>query len=211
MTLLIDNDALLKLARYDLLDTALASFGFGHDDVRVLATAKYVLLPAKNRLRRCKDEASAHRLEAFLAKVKTITSELADEDKVDALAAPPNIDPGEALMLAVAASTADAYVITGDKRALTALSEEEDLQAVHATLSGKVLSLEVLFTFLIEADFEEVQACVRRQPAVDKALTNAFGVSAPAPLLSVRAALDSYVEHLRRRTGTLLHPPPASS
>jgi hypothetical protein len=64
--ILIDNDALLKLARYGLLDEALALFECTATDVRVLAAAKYRLLPAKNRLRFCKDEESAARLEAFL-------------------------------------------------------------------------------------------------------------------------------------------------
>jgi hypothetical protein len=47
--ILIDNDALLKLARYGLLDEAVALFECTPTDVRVLATAKYRLLPAKNR------------------------------------------------------------------------------------------------------------------------------------------------------------------
>ena len=40
MTLFIDNDALLKLANYDLLDTALTMFDIRPEDIHVLATAK---------------------------------------------------------------------------------------------------------------------------------------------------------------------------
>lgn len=211
MTLFIDNDALLKLANYGLVDTALTMFDIRPEDIHVLATAKYALLPAKDRLRHCKTEESAHRLENFLSKATKLNAEDVDSEVLDALSAKPGIDPGEALMLAMAASEPDSYVITGDKRALAALHDGKGLGDVCGVLAGRVLSLELLFLFLVEGDFERVQACVRRQTSVDKALTNAFGVSEPASFESVRDALNSYVEHLRRLTGALLYPSPASS
>jgi len=211
MTLFIDNDALLKLASYDLLDTALNMFNIQWEDIQVLATAKYALLPAKDRLRRCKTEQCATRLESFLSRVTKLSADDADATTLDALAERPGIDAGEAVMFAVAASKSDSFIITGDKRALEALQIGQSLDGVREALAGRVLSLELLFSFMVEGDFAQVQACVISQPGVDKALTNIFGVSAPASLESVRAALDSYVAHLRRLTGTLLHPSPASS
>ena len=211
MTLFVDNDALLKLASYDLLETALTNFSIRPEDIHVLATAKYALLPAKDRLRRCKTEECANRLDSFLSKATKLTSDGVDSDTLEALIAKPGIDPGEALMLTVATTDLDTYIITGDKRALEALQIGNGLDNVCEALAGRVLSLELLFSFLVEADFARVQTCVRSQPGVDKALTNAFGVSAPAGLESVRAALNSYVEHLRRQTGELLYPSPTSS
>ncbi|WP_199545054.1 hypothetical protein [Paraburkholderia kururiensis] len=211
MALLVDNDALLKLARYDLLDKVLEQFSFDYGDVRVLAAAKYVLLPARDRLRHCKDEACADRLERFLSLVGKLDATTADRGIVDALAAVPNIDPGEALMLAAGATDPDCYIITGDKRALAAVGESELLFAVRVALRGRILSLELLFSFLIEGDFANVQNRIRLQPSVDKTLANIFGVSTPSSLQSVRDGLDSYIAHLRAQTGVLLHPPPASS
>lgn len=211
MTVFIDNDALLKLASYDLLDTVLTMFDIAPGDIRVLATAKYSLLPAKDRLRRCKMEECADRLGSFLATARKLASDDVDGSMLDSLSAKPGIDPGEAMMLAAAASDSDPFVITGDKRALEALQTGEGLDEVREALAGRVLSLELLFSFLVEGNFDQVQERVRKQPGVDKAIANAFGVSAPAGLDSVRAALDSYVEYLRRSTGTLLHPSPASS
>lgn len=211
MTLFIDNDALLKLANYDLLETAFTMFGVRPEDIHVLATAKYVLLPAKDRLRHCRNQGSANRLDAFLSKVTKLNAEGVDSEMLDALVAQPGIDSGEALMLAMGASDPESHVITGDKRAVAALNAGKNLEGVNAALAGRILSLELLFLFLIEGDFARVQTCVRNQPGIDKALTNAFGVSAPASLESVRGALNSYVEHLRRLTGALLHPSPASS
>ena len=211
MTLFIDNDALLKLASYDLFDTALGIFGIRPADAHVLATAKYVLLPAKDRLRRCKTEQCASRLESFLSRAIKLGADDAVTATLDALVERPGVDAGEAIMLAAAASKPDSFVITGDKRALEALQVGQGLDDVREALAGRVLSLELLFSFMIVSDFAQVQARVRGKPGVDKALTNAFGVSTPASLESVSDALDSYVAHLRRQTGTLLHPSPASS
>ncbi len=211
MTLFIDNDALLKLANYDLLDIAFTMFNIPPQDVHVLATAKYVLVPAKDRLRHCKTEEAAYRLEHFLSKATKLDVDSVSSEVLDPLFAIPGIDPGEALMLAMAAPNPDSYIITGDKRALEALHGGKGLDTIRGALAGRLLSLELLFQFLIEGDFEKVQACVRSQLGVDKSLTIAFGISAPASLESVREALNSYVEHLRRMTGALLHPSPTSS
>ncbi len=211
MALFIDNDVLLKLASYDLLDTVLTMFKIRPKDIHVLPTAKYALLPAKDRLRRCKTEECAARLEAFLSKTSKLNPDGVDAGKLDTLVAKPGIDAGEALMLAGAASNSESFIITGDKRAIEALQLGEGLDDVREALVGRVLSLELLLSFMVEGDFAEVQTRVRNQPNVDKALTIAFGVSASASLESVRAALDSYVEHLRTLTGNLLHPSPTSS
>jgi len=209
MPVLIDNDALLKLAQYDLLESGLAAFGIAREDVRVLHTAKYALLPAKNRLKRCKTEDCAVRLEAFLSSIPPIEEDAGSPDEFDALNGHPSIDAGEARLFAAAASGQETIVITGDKRALAALGEATEFADLKTRLSGKILSLELFFRFLIEVDFASTQISVRRQPGVDKALTIAFGTSHPAPIASVQEALDSYVKHLQGTVGDLLHPPPS--
>lgn len=205
--ILIDNDALLKLARYGLLDETVVLFGCVPTNVRVLATAKYSLFPAKNRLRFCKDEESAARLEGFLRTSKPLDAGLADPDLLDALNAVQNIDAGEALLFAVGATDGDTLVITGDKRSLTALCTNDSVAHASNALAGRVVSMEVLFLHLVEHQFAHVQECVRSKPDVDKALSIAFGVTAPAALESVREALASYTNHLRAVTGALLYAP----
>lgn len=203
--LLIDNDALLKLARYGLLDEVIARFDFTITDVRVLATAKYVLLPAKNRLLFCEDEESFSRLESFLKSAKSLDARLADPDLLDAMSAVQNIDTGEALLLAVGATARDALIITGDKRSLAALCSHESVAHLANALAGRVISMEVLFSYLIEDQFTHVQKCVRSNPGVDKALNIAFGVTIPASYESVQEALSSYINHIRAVTGNLLY------
>lgn len=154
--LLIDNDALLKLARYGLLDESIALFGCVPTDVRVLATAKYSLLPAKNRLRLCEDEESATRLEEFLRTSEPLNAESANPDLLDALNAVQNIDAGESLLLAVGATDGGTLVITGDKRSLAALCRDS-VAHVFSALAGRVVPMEVIFSHLVEYQFAYVQ------------------------------------------------------
>lgn len=207
--LLVDNDALLKLARYGLLDALVTMFGVDVRDIRVLATAKYSLLPAKNRLLRCRDEDSANRLEEFLTRSEPLSPGDTDTNLLDALSAIPSIDAGEALILAAGASDHETLVITGDKRALASLCADSSISQVANALAGRVVTLEVIFWQLVNRGFTHTQSCVRSKPDVDKAISNVFGVSAPATIDSVREALASYINHLQEVTGGLLLVPPS--
>ncbi|OYD88506.1 hypothetical protein CDG77_23300 [Nostoc sp. 'Peltigera membranacea cyanobiont' 213] len=206
-TILIDNDALLKLARYNLLDEVIASFNCTSTNLFVLATAKYSLFPAKNRLRFCKEEISASRLEAFLQKCNSLNAQSADPELLDALNAVQNIDAGEALLLATGATNQGSLVITGDKRSLIALCTNDSVAQVSRSLAGRVVSLELVFLLLVEHQFTYVQECVRAKPDIDKALKIVFGVTAPASFEVVQEGLASYISHLRSATGTLLYTP----
>jgi hypothetical protein len=205
--ILLDNDALLKLARYGLLDEAIAVFGCTITDVRVLATAKYVLFPAKNRLILCEDEESYSRLADFLSNVKPLDAKLANPELLDTLTTVQNIDTGEALLLAVAASAKNTLIITGDKRSLAALCSDTSLVHISTALAGRVVSMEVLFSDLVKHQFAYIQERVKSKPNVDKALNIAFGVSISANYEAVQGALASYINHLRTVTENLLYTP----
>lgn len=201
---LMDNDAALKLARYDLLDQALLTMGCTPGEVRVLHTASYALLPAKAPLRHCKDEASADRLRAFLRQVGAVDQAAVNTEWLDALVEIPGIDPGEALLFALAATQPDAIIVTGDKRAMRALCAAPEASGIVAALAGRVLCMETLFRGLVEQEFALTQQRVRANGEIDKALAAIFGVTNPAPLDSVQQGLDSYEGALRAETGTLL-------
>lgn len=157
----LDNDALLKLARYGLLNAIIEVFESKDFTIKVLATAKYVLLPARDRLKRCKDEESASRLETFLSITQPIDTEAINPDYLDALSVVENIDAGESLLLAAAASEDSSIVVTGDKRALQALCSNSSIIYIRDTLAGRIVSLEVLFSILIKQDFTSVQQKAR--------------------------------------------------
>ncbi|NJM62266.1 MAG: hypothetical protein HC849_21985 [Oscillatoriales cyanobacterium RU_3_3] len=205
--ILIDNDVLLKLARYGLLDEAIALFECNSTDAIVLTTAKYKLLPHNNRLQFCKDEESATRLEAFLQTANILDAGLADPDLWDLLNAVPNIDSGEASLFAVGATNSNTLVITGDKRSLKALCSNDSVADASKALAGRVVSVEVLFLMLAEFQFTLIQERVRAKPDVDMTLKIVFGVTVPADFESVKEGLNSCIRDLRSITGTLLYVP----
>ena len=112
------------------------------------------------------------------------------------------------LLLAAGASDPETLVITGDKRAVAALCSDCSISQVSNALAGRVVTPEIIFWQLVKKDFTHTQSCVRCKPDVDKAISNVFGVSAPATIDSVREALTSYINHLRGITGGLLLVPP---
>ena len=205
--LLIDNDALLKFSRYGLLETALQVFSCDISHVCVLHTAKYVLLPAKNRLLRCGDPVVADCLDTFLACSTQLAVNDTNSNLIDELIAVPNIDAGEALLLAACAEDKNTFLLTGDKRCISALASNASLAHVAERVAGRLVTLEMLLSDLIQHRFVETQERVRANPDVDRALTNAFGVSSPASFESVHEALGSYIRHLRDLTGNLLYLP----
>lgn len=202
--MVLDNDALLKLCSYDLIDEALAALQVTYGDIYVLPTTKYSLLPPHSRLKRCKDEATASRLENVLSKIDTIDDTLVDPDLLDTLIGFPGIDPGEALLIAYACQQDSAILFTGDKRAVAALASAEELKDVAKLLAERICVIEVLFKSLVSTDFEKTQEMVRCKPEVDKALHNIFGVRNAAPLQSVQEGLDSYINHMKQHTGNLV-------
>lgn len=202
--LILDNDALLKLCAYDLIDEALAALRATYDDIYVLPTAKYSLLPTNSRLKRCKDEATALRLEHVLSQINTIDDTLVDTNLLDTLIGFPGIDPGEALLIAYACQQDGAILLTGDKRAIASLASADELKPVADLVAGRICVMEVLFKSLINVDFTNTQEMVRGRPWVDKALNNIFGVKNAASLQSVEEGLESYINHLEQHTGSLV-------
>lgn len=204
--ILIDNDALLKLACYGLLSEAVSFFECSPENAFVLATAKYSILPDRNRLRFCEDKASATRLEKFFQASSLINVQQADPNLLDTLNTVQNIDVGEAILFAIGSTDRDSIVITGDKRSLAALCSHDSVATVYKGLERRVVSMEILFLYLIENQFSYIQDRVRAKPSVDKALSIAFGVTEPTDLASVREGLNSYIQYLRSETGNLLYP-----
>ncbi len=74
--------------------------------------------------------------------------------------------------------------------------------------NGVESALEALIQGFAHLDLPAIQHMVRANAGVDKALTNAFGVSAPASKDSVQAGLQSYIEHLRKSLGGLINSGP---
>jgi len=206
LKLFVDNDVILKLAQYGILEQLTMLFT-GTTDLVALDSARYKLLPKRNRLELCKTEDVAGRVEAFLDAAITVSSEPVDVEILEELNGSPGIDAGEALLFAAAASAKNTRVLTGDKRALAGLGGLQHSNCAQA-LAGKIIMLEALIQGFSQADPGLTQTVVRSNPTVDKALTNVFGVSSPASSDSVMDGLESYKGHLKKTLGGLLNDGP---
>ena len=216
MILVADNDALLKLNAYALWDDACAVLGVSAADVRTLVEAPYVLRRYRGQAKK-QSQYGADGIDRALVAVERAAPVDLPEDlsERDALLdgarrlnpVKPPIDPGEALLFAAAASRAEFYLTTGDKRALLALHGLPEASPICEGLAGRVLCVEHILLKLVEArGLDHVRPLVRAVPACDAAIRMAFGSSVPASEGSVLEGLRSYVANLRQETGTLLVP-----
>jgi len=205
MILLSDNDILLKLAIYDLLDETLAELEAAHNEVFVLGTARFKLGVARKpeRTKTKYGEAVFERLKTFLEQVQTLGDPAADELRLfdDII----GIDPGEAVLFSASAQYAEFHLATGDKMSLRALHAHQACRLVCSRLTGKVICLEQIIARLIDrCGFVSVLNKVVPVRGCDTALRAVFGSGLSATEENVRAGLESYVNDLRKDTGKLL-------
>ncbi|MDR7052898.1 hypothetical protein J2W70_000242 [Pseudomonas koreensis] len=205
LKLFIDNDVILKLAQYGILEHLPKLFTrSGEIKVSVLDSARYKLLPKQNPLKLCKSEEAAAQITTLLDLAQKVSASDVDLNVLEQLNAVPGIDAGEALLFAAVAADAESVVLTGDKRALTGLGEHH-LEALAPSLRFKVITLEGLIQGFVELDHSSTQHAIRSNPAVDKALSIVFGLSAAASEESVQAGLSSYVGHIRNLLGEMIN------
>jgi hypothetical protein len=116
----LDNDALHKLAALGLVDEALAAIGA--DELRVLATARFRFMVAKNpdKGRAKFGDVVWERLRAVLEVTGGVGP--TDAKDLDVLTDVLDIDEGEAVLFSAAARLPESVLVTGDKRSLQALA-----------------------------------------------------------------------------------------
>ena len=208
MICLADNDIILKLACCDLLTETLTALEATTADVYVLGSAVHKLLspnnPARAKVRPGEPEYA--RLNAFFRTVRIIQAHPSPEESAafnDAL----KIDPGEAILFAATGAYPDAIVATGDKQSLAALSnaQSEICAKVRERMAGRVICFEQTILRVIDGiGFELVLERVVPARHCDIALRAVFGSGLEATEGGVREGLQSYIDALRKQTGSLL-------
>lgn len=144
MIVLADNDLIVKLARCDLLKSLPEILGCAFDEIRIAPAARFQLMPSKpeKALRKCGDQATVERLAAFLDVVRDVEA-VTDLDMLGRLAAVPKIDSGEQLLFTACACNADAILLTGDRAALRALANNQEIVGdVYKKLARRVITFE---------------------------------------------------------------------
>lgn len=213
MVLLWDNDILLKLAAFDLLEAV--SLALEGEEIFVLDTARYRLRRQLEKPKR--DTFSPKIIQAALnwCEAATPLTQAAPPEDEEALLSASylndrgqtcEIDGGELLLFSQAFRHPEARLLTGDKRALFALgshrAKNERAKGIHAGLRGRVVCLEASIELCIAAlGFEQVRAQIVPQRSCDIAMQIAFSSGLQTVETSAKAALDSYIRHEEKTLG----------
>lgn len=196
MEVFVDNDVIIKLAQYDLLD-GLLNIAKGKGITWVVLDSLYYVIGIENPAQAAKYFANGDVPRSIL--------KLLDESKYASLESleanilfttlnEPMLDAGE-LILMICASEADhSGVFSGDKRAL---------RAVHKLVGDNKMNLSdcifislecAIKVLLIQSDANDVIRKIRNNPHVDKALTNCFRCDE----VQIVDGIDSYIRDLEK-------------
>lgn len=205
MNAVVDNDVLYKGLCYGVLHDIVHAYDGTAGSVGVLGAARFVVGKKlqKTSLRRTADLVA----EEF-SKFLSAAVELEPSDSEQSLAADlesaaqqldVNLDAGESQLCAIAIERVIPVLLTGDKRAITAMERLLDAELRLHGLRGKVRCLEQAVLYVLhQKDLETLRAAICTEPMVDKTLTICFGCSsASTQRETVLEGLDSYIRALR--------------
>jgi hypothetical protein len=194
----------LKLSALDLVQETLQLLQLSEQDVYLLPSATHYLRKAGKRLIYRYGKEGVERAQKLAQQAKFVGFHL-EKSELELLSSVPDIDTGEALLYASTYALQEFWLLTGDKRSLTALAASPNCQPIAARLSGKVICLEqVVIHSLSSYPFEILLSKIVPARECDTAVKVAFGSGNQADLSHAIGALDAYIEELRAKTGSLL-------
>jgi hypothetical protein len=203
----IDNDVVLKLCTYLVAEELVQVASMGTVPPAILTIAKFTLRSRVERSRTIKNKVAVRdSLELALAKVRHleptqeeigIAADLEQQAAVLGLA----FDAGESQLVAMLLKRNGSALVTGDKRAISALARIKP-PGIHR----RIVCLEQ-FIASVAAQFGvdriRVGVCVERN--CDKAITASFACSSSTlALAELMVGLRSYINSLRTESGELL-------
>lgn len=195
--LLLDNDALLKAAHWNLLDAIPLLVGGTWADTACLPQFPQRVRRAEPKL--FADAAVANALDACLRSCGALPAP--DLQILSALQAVPNIDAGELLLVAALATTPQALLLTGDKRALAALASTGAI----AVCQHRFICIEqLLWHGLDQLGANELVKRVRLWPPRDGAARAIVGSTGDKTESDLREGLQSYLRWLDSEAPGLL-------
>jgi hypothetical protein len=204
-----DNDFLIKLARWDLLDAFLNVVNATTRHVRVINSLRFRTGIAKGKpnLQLLGTAAAASRLDSFLRNTGPPTP--IDNDFIAAATGKLNLDHGEIVLLAGLCHGAGHFFYTGDKRAIAALSAFVGTP-YESKLKGRIVCLEQVIHRIVENHGigtlrQNIAADLDADPGIANLLVGGAQTSAATLLTGLR----SECHDLLQRSGGLLFPYPA--
>lgn len=204
MICFFDTDILLKLITFRLLKQSLTALGvISEKDV-------YVTPEAASKCRNSKHERTDFRQETlnqaldFLKKVAVISKPGDPEELNLLLEIEEGMDAGETTLFLATRGETDFILLTGDKRALRALTNNFLSQELHNRHLKRVLCLEALILLIIRREgFVAIHEKLLMEQSCDKAIQKAL-LAGEGTERKFIETLESYIRRLEEETQGLL-------
>jgi hypothetical protein len=198
---LLDSDAAKKICQYRLLYELAAALGCALSDFAVLPQLRFQLkLANADRARDKLGSQEAVDMAGQLVEAASEVAVLVDAANPLLQLNRPDIDSGEATLFAALYGDNDSSLVSGDKRAFVALSKVDGVPVVDGLWARLICLEEALLLILQHAEFQKVSEKVRSVPAVDMAISIAFGRVHANPIHDVLNGLNSYLLDLQAST-----------
>ena len=196
----LDNDIILKLSAFDLLDMTIAVLKISPENLRVLDTAQHVF-KRNRKVSQKYSEVTRERAIDFVKGCQTVKPVASPEFIVlDQM-----LDVGEATLVAATREVSPFIFMTGDKRCLRDLATKVELAEVAERLRGRVICLEQVTLLLIrQHGFETIKQQVLPILDCDISLKACFGSGEKAIERNVVEALEGYIMDLDKSSIGLL-------
>lgn len=208
---IVDNDFLIKLARWDLLGDFIAVVNTTPRNVRVIHSlrARTKLPTGQPNLRLMGTAVAARRAHDFLTYAgppRPIDSAFLAEyaNKIQ------NLDEGELILVSALIAGGGDYFYTGDKRAIKALSHFVGT-SYDDRLRGRIICLEqVLYRIITENGIGNIRANIASDLTADPGVADKLVGGAQTPEDTFKTGLRSRIEEIHASSGGLLHPYPSN-
>lgn len=191
--LFVDVDALCKLAHWNLLPILPELIGHSFNDMATVSSlshrARRAIDKPDGKLFHCVEAArSAHEHITQMGQLAAPNSAI-----LTLLADSPQIDSGEALLLALTATDDDSYFLTGDKRALRALSK----LSCSKLFAGKIIIIEhILFRCLHVKGRRWLLDNVCPHKHIDTAISIILGSRCDGEEAAITSGIKSYLTEI---------------
>jgi hypothetical protein len=205
MNAVVDNDIVHKGACYGILADILQPHNGAGGAIGALGTARFVVSKRIKKMRLQRNGSLAQEeLRKFLSRCVELSptedeQHLAAEFEFAAQQLAVNLDTGESQLCAIVIVRVIPRLLTGDKRAITALERLHDGHPALQAIRGKVGCLEqAILDLVARGQLPLLRTAICSEPTVDKTLTICFGCSsAEAQPETVLEGLNSYINALR--------------
>jgi hypothetical protein len=133
---------------------------------------------------------------------------IATEFEEHALLLGVGLDNGESMLSAIALSRGWSLVLTGDKRAIRAMEEIQNVVADARALHRRVICLEqAVAGIALRNGADRIRVAICAEPDVDKTMSICFQCTGPSELPNFQpVGLASYIENMRASAPTVLYP-----